>query len=154
MNRTLLILCVLLLPLVAQGLKFGQICSGNPTNAKRTSDGYGQGHYGARRGGRDHKGVDIVCADGSEVLAPFDLDLSGSLTVYTDPKKSAINQGINLRGEGLCVKLFYVSPDRVRGRVTKGQRLGVMLPMQTVYPGITSHVHVQMCDKSDPTKYF
>lgn len=52
------------------------------------------------RGGRDHKGLDIRCSDGSVVYAPFDVTLNGALTVYTDPKKAAINSGINLAGEG------------------------------------------------------
>ncbi|KAF1375332.1 hypothetical protein PFLUV_G00218700 [Perca fluviatilis] len=106
------------------------------------------------RGTREHKGLDIVCRDGSTVYAPFDVTLHGKVTVYTDPAKAAINSGINLRGEGLCFKLFYVQPDKTSGSVRKGERLGVMLPMQRVYPGITSHVHVQMCDKSNPTPYF
>lgn len=137
-----------------EAVTFGQLCSGNPSNSRRTSDRWGQGHYGARRSEREHKGLDIVCSDGDEVLAPFDVELNGRVTVYTDPKKSAINNGINLRGQGLCFKLFYVRPDRVSGSVRKGQRIGLMLPMQQVYPGITSHVHVQMCDKSDPTPFF
>ncbi|KAF3852994.1 hypothetical protein F7725_013682 [Dissostichus mawsoni] len=69
------------------------------------------------RGARLHKGLDIVCSDGSIVYAPFD-------------------------------------PDRTSGTVRAGQRLGVMLPMQSVYPEITSHIHVQMCDRSDPTPHF
>uniref|UniRef100_A0A8C2HT14 Uncharacterized protein n=1 Tax=Cyprinus carpio TaxID=7962 RepID=A0A8C2HT14_CYPCA len=44
--------------------------------------------------------------------------------------------------------------DSYSGTLTKGQKIGTLLPMQEVYPGITSHVYVQMCDKSDPTKYF
>lgn len=55
---------------------------------------------------------------------------------------------------GLCFKLFYVQPDKTSGTVKKGKRLGTMLPMQQVYPGITSHVHVQMCNNGDPTPYF
>ncbi|KAM7370283.1 hypothetical protein PAMP_009844 [Pampus punctatissimus] len=106
------------------------------------------------RGGRDHQGLDIVCSDGSEVIAPFDVTLHGKLTVYSDTRKAAINSGINLRGAGLCFKLFYVNPDRTSGSVRKGERIGTMLPMQSVYPEITSHVHVQMCDRSDPTGYF
>ncbi|XP_023254207.1 leukocyte cell-derived chemotaxin-2-like [Seriola lalandi dorsalis] len=106
------------------------------------------------REGRLHKGLDIRCEDGSDVLAPFDVTLHGGLLVYNNPSKAAIDSGINLRGQGLCFKLFYVRPDRTSGSVRKGERIGTMLPMQTVYPGITSHVHVQMCDKSDPTPYF
>ncbi|KTG04094.1 hypothetical protein cypCar_00003541 [Cyprinus carpio] len=55
---------------------------------------------------------------------------------------------------GLCFKLFYVKPISYFGTLKKGQKIGTLLPMQKVYPGITSHVHVQMCDRSDPTKYF
>uniref|UniRef100_A0A665VKM7 Myeloid protein 1-like n=1 Tax=Echeneis naucrates TaxID=173247 RepID=A0A665VKM7_ECHNA len=109
---------------------FGQFCRGNPSNEKRTSDMWGSGHYGASRGDRIHKGVDIRCEDGDDVLAPFDVTLEGALSVFTDPKMAAINSGINLRGKGLCFKLF------------------------TVFPGITSHIHVQMCDRTDPTQYF
>ncbi|KAM4525121.1 leukocyte cell-derived chemotaxin-2-like [Odontesthes bonariensis] len=140
---------------VCDAVKFGQLCSGNPNNRIRTSDRLGQGHYGARRSnGRVHRGVDIVCRDGSAVYAPFDATLHGKVIVYNDPKKKAIDEGINLRGAGLCFKLFYVRPFRTSGSVRKGQRIGTMLPMQRVYPGITSHVHVQMCDRSNPTRYF
>ncbi|KAF3703988.1 Leukocyte cell-derived chemotaxin-2 [Channa argus] len=139
---------------VCDAVRFGQLCSGNPANTKRTSDNWGKGSYGAPRGTRKHLGLDIVCKDGSAVYAPFDVTLNGKVTVYTDPAKSAINSGINLQGQGLCFKLFYVNPDRTSGSVRKGERIGTMMPMQSVYPGITSHVHVQMCDKSNPTQYF
>ncbi|XP_038159118.1 leukocyte cell-derived chemotaxin-2-like [Cyprinodon tularosa] len=147
--RQVIVLLVVLC--VCDGVEFGQLCQGNPSNRRRTSDRYGQGHYGASRGGRLHKGVDIECSDGSVVYAPFDVTLHGKVIVYNDRSKAAINEGINLRGEGHCFKLFYVRPDKTTGSVTKGERIGTMLPMQSVYPGITSHVHIQMCDKSDPT---
>uniref|UniRef100_A0A669CJS2 Leukocyte cell derived chemotaxin 2 n=1 Tax=Oreochromis niloticus TaxID=8128 RepID=A0A669CJS2_ORENI len=110
---------------------------------------------GGDGGGRLHKGVDINCSDGSAVLAPFDVTIKGSLIVYNDPNKKAIDEGINLSGEGLCFKLFYVKPIKTSGTVNKGEKIGTMLPMQSVYPGITSHIHVQMCNRSvDPTEYF
>ncbi|XP_074475531.1 leukocyte cell-derived chemotaxin-2-like [Sebastes fasciatus] len=151
MRRVVVLLAVLC---VCDGVKFGQLCGGNSDNSRRGSDSWGQGHYGAGRGTRDHKGLDIVCSDGSVVYAPFDVTLNRKVIVYTDPAKAAINNGINLSGGGLCFKLFYIQPDRTSGSVRKGERIGVMLPMQSVYPGITSHVHVQMCDRSDPTPYF
>ena len=141
---------------VCDGVKFGAICQGNPLNSRRTSDSWGQGRFGASRSGgtRQHKGLDIKCTDGSIVYAPIDVTINRRVIVYTDPAKAAINNGLQLTGESLCFKLFYVQPDQVSGTVRKGQRLGVMLPMQSVYPGMTSHVHVQMCDESDPTPYF
>ncbi|XP_056117843.1 leukocyte cell-derived chemotaxin-2-like [Rhinichthys klamathensis goyatoka] len=137
----------------ASRVTFGPLCSGNTSNRKRGCDTkYGCGNYGAGRGNRKHMGLDIVCADGATVYAPFDVKLNGKAAPYI--KNNAINDGINLSGEGLCFKLFYVKPDRYTGTLKKGQKIGSLLPMQSVYPGITSHVHVQMCDKSDPTKYF
>ncbi|XP_039520400.1 leukocyte cell-derived chemotaxin-2-like [Pimephales promelas] len=132
---------------------FGRLCSSNPSNRKRGCDNrYGCGHYGARRGNRKHLGLDILCADGDTVYAPFDVKLNGISRPYS--KNNAINDGINLSGKGLCFKMFYVKPDRYTGTLKKGQRIGRMLRMQSVYPGIPSHVHIQMCDRSDPTKYF
>lgn len=136
----------------ASQVTFGPLCSGNPSNRKRGCDTKGCGKYGAGRGKRKHMGLDIVCADGATVYAPFDVKLNGRSRPYGN--NNAIDNGINLSGEGLCFKLFYVKPDRYTGTLKKGQRIGSLLPMQSVYPGITSHVHVQMCDKSDPTKYF
>uniref|UniRef100_A0A667YWL1 Leukocyte cell derived chemotaxin 2, tandem duplicate 1 n=1 Tax=Myripristis murdjan TaxID=586833 RepID=A0A667YWL1_9TELE len=138
---------------VCDGVTFGQLCSGNPTNRIRGSDKWGVGHHGARRTGHTHNGVDIVCQDGATVYAPFDLTIERRARPYTDPKKAAINNGILARGQGVCFKLFYVAPVKVSGSVAAGQRLGVLLPMQQVYPGITSHLHLELCDQSDPTPY-
>ncbi|NP_001117781.1 LECT2 neutrophil chemotactic factor precursor [Oncorhynchus mykiss] len=156
MKTAVLLFTVVLIAVLSECemVKFGQLCSDNSSNRRRTGDRWGQGHHGASRGGRAHQGLDIVCNDGATVYAPFDVKLNGKVIVYTDPKKAAINDGINLSGEGLCFKLFYVKPDKYSGVVKKGQRIGTMLTMQSAYPGITSHVHVQMCDKSDPTKFF
>ncbi|XP_049420202.1 leukocyte cell-derived chemotaxin-2-like [Epinephelus fuscoguttatus] len=153
--RRVTVLLAVMCACVCDGVKFGQLCDGNPSNTRRTSDTWGHGHYGASRETRQHKGLDIVCQDGSVVYAPFDVTLHGKVIVYNKPEKAAIDSGINLRGENLCFKLFYVQPDRTSGTVRKGERLGVMLPMQSVYPGITSHIHVQMCNREiDPTQYF
>lgn len=52
---------------------------------------------------------------------------------------------------GYCVKLVCIHPIRYHGQIQKGQQLGRMLPMQKVFPGIVSHIHVENCDQSDPT---
>uniref|UniRef100_A0A8C8JRH7 Uncharacterized protein n=1 Tax=Oncorhynchus tshawytscha TaxID=74940 RepID=A0A8C8JRH7_ONCTS len=129
MKTAVLLFTVVLIAVLSECemVKFGQLCSDNSSNRRRTGDRWGQGHHGASRGGRAHQGLDIVCNDGATVYAPFDVKLNGKVIVYTDPKKAAINDGINLSGEGLCFKLFYVKPDK--------------------YSGV-------MCDKSDPTKFF
>ncbi|XP_073778216.1 leukocyte cell derived chemotaxin 2, tandem duplicate 1 [Danio rerio] len=148
-----LLLAVLSSSCVDAQVKFGPLCSGNSSNQKRGCDkNYGCGNYGAKRGRRTHMGLDIVCTDGAYVYAPFDVKINGRAKPYGN--NNAIDDGISLSGGGLCFKLFYVKPDNLSGNLKKGDKIGSLLPMQKVYPGITSHVHVQMCDKSDPTKYF
>ncbi|XP_056626021.1 leukocyte cell-derived chemotaxin-2-like [Triplophysa dalaica] len=144
-------------PADANTVKFGSLCCGNPNNNKRGCDVKGCGYFGAPRNGKKgvkqkHGGLDIECEDGSTINAPFDVTLNGKSAPYGN--SNAIDNGIKLNGEGLCFKLFYVKPDKYYGSLKKGEKIGTLLPMQKVYPGITSHVHVQMCDKSDPTKYF
>ncbi|XP_056328266.1 leukocyte cell derived chemotaxin 2, tandem duplicate 1 [Danio aesculapii] len=148
-----LLLAVLSSSCVDAQVKFGPLCSGNSSNQKRGCDKkYGCGNFGASRGQRKHMGLDIVCTDGATVYAPFDVKINGRAKPYGN--NNAIDDGISLSGGGLCFKLFYVKPDRLSGTLKNGDKIGSLLPMQKVYPGITSHVHVQMCDKSDPTKYF
>uniref|UniRef100_A0A8B9JWL8 Peptidase M23 domain-containing protein n=1 Tax=Astyanax mexicanus TaxID=7994 RepID=A0A8B9JWL8_ASTMX len=131
--------------------KFNRLCSTNPKNSARSCDRFGCGHYGAKRVNGKHRGLDITCSDWAKVYAPFDLILRGRSRPYGN--KNIINDGVTIRGQDLCVRLFYIRPVRFSGWVRKGQRLGIMLPMQKIYPGITSHIHLQMCDWSDPTKY-
>uniref|UniRef100_G3P7I2 Uncharacterized protein n=1 Tax=Gasterosteus aculeatus aculeatus TaxID=481459 RepID=G3P7I2_GASAC len=112
MRSVIVLLAVLC---VCDGVKFGQLCSGNTANSRRTSDSWGQGHYGARRGTREHKGLDIKCNDGSTVYAPFDVTLNGRVTVYNDRNKAAINSGINLRGEGVSCRSVFQAVLRPAG---------------------------------------
>ncbi|KAG6941162.1 leukocyte cell derived chemotaxin 2 [Chelydra serpentina] len=145
------IVFVALVSTVAAG-PWGQICAGNPRNRVRGCDRFGCGHYGAPRPPGIHKGVDVICRDGSIVYAPFSGVIGGRANPYKVGKNSAINNGILLRGSGFCIHMFYIRPVRYSGRINKGQKIGVMLPMQRVYRGMTSHVHVQNCNRSNPTR--
>lgn len=53
----------------------------------------------------------------------------------------------------LCVKIFNVRPYRYMGPVTQGEALGYLLPLQERFPGITSHLELQMCDGTDPSPF-
>ncbi|XP_045432620.1 leukocyte cell-derived chemotaxin-2 [Pipistrellus kuhlii] len=145
----LLLLAALISPVLAG--QWANLCAGRSSNGIRTRDGYGQGHYGASRGSRPHQGVDVLCSDGSTVYAPF----SGRIVRQAKPyrKNNAINDGVQISGGGFCVKMFYIKPIRYSGNINKGDELGILLPMQRVYPGIQSHLHIENCDKSNPTKY-
>ncbi|NXC14128.1 MIM1 protein, partial [Corythaeola cristata] len=139
-------------PFPHQDTRWATLCSGNPTNEIRGCDKYGCGYYGAPRhnGKGKHTGVDVICADGATVYAPFTGELSGPIKFFHNG--NAIDDGVQIRGSGLCVKLLCIHPIRYNGRISKGQILGKMLPMQRVFPGITSHIHVENCDRSDPTR--
>ncbi|XP_075399233.1 leukocyte cell-derived chemotaxin-2 [Tenrec ecaudatus] len=125
------------------------LCAGKSYNEIRTCDSFGCGHYSAKRTHRLHRGVDVVCSDGTTVYAPF----TGKIVRQAKPyrKENAINNGVQISGQDFCVKMFYIKPIKYKGTISKGERLGTLLPMQTVYPGIQSHVHVENCDGSDPT---
>ncbi|XP_074866200.1 leukocyte cell-derived chemotaxin-2-like [Carettochelys insculpta] len=135
---------------VAAG-QWAQICDGNPLNSIRGCDKYGCGYYGAPRNGRKNLGVDIVCKDGSTVYAPF----SGLIVRRIKPfgNNNAIDDGLLLRelGSGSCIKMAFIRPLRSKGWIRKRSKIGVMLPMQSVYPGGIPHVHIQNCDGSNPT---
>ncbi|XP_019390670.1 PREDICTED: myeloid protein 1-like [Crocodylus porosus] len=138
-------------PLPLPQLKWAAVCQNNPSNAIRRCDIYGCGYYGApRKNGKGrHVGVDVKCHDGATVFAPFSGQLSGPIRPFHNG--NAIDDGIKIEGGGFCVKLLCIKPDTYRGYVRKGQRIGKMLPMQQVFPGIISHIHVENCDRSDPT---
>ncbi|KQK77088.1 myeloid protein 1-like protein [Amazona aestiva] len=138
-------------PFPQQDRHWATLCSGNPTNEIRGCDKYGCGYYGAPRhnGKGRHTGVDVICSDGANVYAPFSGQLSGPIKFFHNG--NAIDDGVQIRGSGFCVKLLCIHPIRYNGRISKGQILGRMLPMQRVFPGITSHIHVENCDRSDPT---
>ncbi|KAJ8348040.1 hypothetical protein SKAU_G00266290 [Synaphobranchus kaupii] len=52
-----------------------------------------------------------------------------------------------------CVKILNVRPYSYVGSVSRGQPLGYLLPLQERFSGITSHLRLQMCDRSDPTPF-
>ncbi|NXF93734.1 MIM1 protein, partial [Eubucco bourcierii] len=140
-------------PFPQEDRRWATICSGNPTNEIRGCDKYGCGYYNApRQDGKarhKHTGVDVICADGATVYAPFSGELSGPVKFFHNG--NAIDDGVQIRGQGFCVKLVCIHPIRYSGSISKGQVLGRMLPMQRVFPGIISHIHVENCDHSDPT---
>ncbi|NXG92767.1 LECT2 protein, partial [Stercorarius parasiticus] len=134
---------------LAAAAQWAKICSSQPANKIRGCDSHGCGGYNVPRGGRKHRGVDVVCEDGSVVYAPF----TGRITRQVRPygNGNAIDNGVQLSGSGFCVKMFYIKPVKYSGPIEKGEKIGVLLPMQRVYRGIISHVHIQNCDLTDPT---
>jgi hypothetical protein len=125
----------------------------------RGTDAHGSGCFGASRSGHTHQGTDFVCAQGQEVLAPFD----GVLNRYANPyPNSPAWKGAELKNTDgtLWVKLFYFTPSIAPGTIIqRGQVIGHAQKISDKYPDITDHVHMEVRRTAtgtpiDPTTFF
>ncbi|KAJ7360365.1 Peptidase M23 [Desmophyllum pertusum] len=139
---------------------FEQICCSNPSNQIRGWDAYGSGAYGASRGSRKHRGIDIVCSAGSSVYAPFPATVLRRSIPYRN-NNAAYNNGIYLQGTGSWagyrVKMWYVTKQVRNGKkLSAGSYIGSMTDRTIHARGMTNHVHVQL-EKNrtivNPTSY-
>lgn len=110
----------------------------------RGQDGQGFGYFGASRSGgtRTHEGIDFVCSPGDVVLAP----ISGTVERYANPYATDSRfGGILISGDGIAVKMFYLSPKvPVGAKVRRGQQIGIAQDISIKYPGITKHIHMEV----------
>lgn len=116
----------------------------NPTGGEIRNDSAGQGHYGARRGSRLHKGVDYVCTPEQPVVAPIAGVVTRKVYAYVDDPQWV---GLEIRGKRATVKLLYVAPlDNVMGRwVEAGANIGLAQDISKRYsPQMTPHVHTEI----------
>lgn len=109
------------------------------------SDAAGDGHFGAKRGRRTHKGVDYVCKPGEFVYSPVSGVVSKLGYPYAD----------NLRWRYVEIKdddknrhrLFYCRPAVVKSQiVSKGEVVAEADDVTERYPdqGMTAHVHYEI----------
>ena len=125
---------------------------------KRISDNYGQGHFGAPRGNRTHKGEDFLCCVGSFILAPA----SGKITKIGYPYGDDLSfRYVQIETvEGLNVRVFYISPTvKLGDMVFKGRsEIGISQELGQRYKGISEHVHLEIKDEQgnylDPSDIF
>lgn len=124
---------------------------------QRKCDPQGCGHYGAPRGRRKHKGVDLA----SDIGDPVQLGFGGEVTKvgwpYADQSKSHIRyvavkpdcQDVlsclyNVVGVW-AFRVFYVAPNvKVGDIVSSDTIIGHTQDLVSIYSGITNHVHVEL----------
>lgn len=119
----------------------------NPTGAApRGHDAFGDGYFGARRdgGSRDHEGVDYAAVTGQEVRAP----MSGYVTkigyAYAGDTELKFVEITNPALD-YAARAFYVEPGVEVGQTVRlGQPIGKVESLQSHYPGITNHVHLEI----------
>uniref|UniRef100_A0A8D0L6J7 Leukocyte cell derived chemotaxin 2 n=1 Tax=Sphenodon punctatus TaxID=8508 RepID=A0A8D0L6J7_SPHPU len=80
--------------------RWAKICATQSANKIRGCDSYGCGAYNDQSGGKPHKGVDVICRDGSLVYSPF----TGSTKMQAKPfgNRNAIDNGVLLHGSDCC----------------------------------------------------
>nr|WP_295108325.1 M23 family metallopeptidase [uncultured Caulobacter sp.] len=119
----------------------------NPTGAApRGHDDFGDGVFGARRdgGSRAHEGVDYVAQAGQVVHAP----MSGYVTKigYAYAGDTGLKfVEITNPALGYAARAFYVTPGVELGQTVRlGDPIGKVASLQSHYPGITDHVHLEI----------
>jgi len=119
----------------------------------RRCDAQGCGHYGAPRGGRIHRGIDLTCESKTPVGAP----VGGVVTKVGWPYIGNFDiRYIQVTCEDYRYRVFYVSPTVTVGDTVEiGDVIGTAQSLKHLYPGITDHVHLEVKDPDgafvDPT---
>jgi len=113
----------------------------------RGTDEQGQGHYGAPRGKRTHKGIDII----TEKEMPVYAVESGVVTKIgypynpDDKKKGHLRYVQVSTRDAYKTRYFYVTPwVRVGDEITAGDVIGESQGLCDIYPGITDHIHFEV----------
>ena len=129
----------------------------------REDDCQGSGHFGAPRGDKTHRGVDIACIKSSGVLSlcsgivtkigfPYsqiDPDKVARSKVDKHIKKRALRYVEVLREDGFRFRYLYISPCVKAGdHVIKNQLLGNTQGLTDIYIGITDHFHFEIIGKN------
>ena len=116
----------------------------SPTGKGTRSDSAGDGNYGANRGERKHNGVDYLCDEGQEVVAPFAM----KVTRMAYPSRDMQMEGIAWSAGKSSGKMFYFKPDRalLGKEVAEGQAIGTAQAVSGYYgmDSMEDHIHFQI----------
>lgn len=106
------------------------------------SDPEGNGHFGSPRGGRIHRGTDMINPAGGEVYAPMRGHVTKIGYCYGDDPSYRYVQ-IAVRDLPLVMRLLYVDPHvEVGDLVEEGQVIGLSQDIVKRYkPAMINHVH-------------
>ena len=114
------------------------------------NDGWGQGRFGANRGGKQHDGTDLVVIPGQPIFSMID----GIVEKYEQPYlRDPKWRGIQIANNQLRVELWYMEPLHVKvGEfVQAGDLLGAAQDISIKYPptekvpyNMAPHIHVRV----------
>lgn len=110
-------------------------------------DDQGNGKYLAKRGDRQHKGVDLV----TDINEPITSPCAGTVTKIGYPydpqniKKGHLRYVQVTDQDKLKVRMFYVEPCvKIGDKIEEDQIIGHSQDLTQIYPGITQHVHFEI----------
>jgi len=113
----------------------------------RGRDCHGFGHYGASRGRRKHKGIDVVANVRDQVLACSTGRISKIGYPYSpqDPAKGFLRYVEVTTASNHKERYFYCSTTmKVGDPVIKGQWFASCQDLCCIYGGITPHLHFEV----------
>ena len=120
----------------------------------RHHDHFGSGEYGAGRGNRTHKGLDIISNTGDKVFSPMYGEITRTFHPYSD--KCRFLKGVEIVGDGeysdYKMKLMYVDLDNnvnIGDTVNKGDVIATQQDLLKCYPprngkSMTNHIHFEV----------
>lgn len=157
-KTTWYILGVVALLIMSKKKTFANVVEGN--QQIRDCDSYGCGHFGASRGDRIHKGIDVITQTGQSILAP----IKGKVTRHGYPYEgNTYYKLIEIVNDMYKVKIMYVEPMiSVGNQVNAGQVIAKAQNIAAKYStSMTNHSHVEVYKKIngawqviDPTNLF
>lgn len=128
----------------------------------RGCDKQGCGYFGAPRGSRKHRGIDIECL----ANAGINSIVSGKVTKVGKPYYDEGNSRnrnhyryVEVTKGDYRFRIYYISPMvKVGDEVDAGDLIGYSQDLTEVYPDITQHCHLEIKNKDgeyiDPTPVY
>lgn len=121
---------------------------------KIRSDSAGDGHYGALRGTRKHRGIDLLSHVGEQVRSPITGVISRIGYAYQIDRlrdKNYVYRIVRVKNDDITIEMFYIDPDVCTGDEVKiGQIIGRTQDLSIQYPHLPemrNHMHLQIKDK-------
>lgn len=116
----------------------------SPTGKGIRVDSEGDGSYGTSRGSRRHNGIDFLCEEGQDIVAPHKMTIERE----SKPKTESPMTGIAWRSGKSTGRMWYFKPDiaLIGQEVREGQVIGVAQSVSKDYglSKMKDHIHYQV----------
>lgn len=114
----------------------------------RDTDKHGSGAYGAPRGKRKHRGVDLACYPESIIcsIRPGTVTKIGyPYSPQKHPDRAHLRYVQVTDPAGFELRYFYVEPAvELDAIIENGQALGLSQQLSSLFPGMTDHIHFEV----------